>query len=252
MAEDKLAYKSNDLLIVGGYGLTFKLVMTNPRLSKSAKLVFCYICSYAGTDFTNLKAFPTRERMQEEIPMDKDIIGKSLNELKEWDLIQVEKGRNRNNIYFINLNPISYTEKIGIPKKSDIYIPRKSVVDIPKKSVSITNTTTNKKTNTAYTDSFEKFWALYPKKKEKQVAYKTFLKLMKNKVDVNVILDCTKQYNLSVKGTEEKYIKNASTFLNEDRYLDYMPIKKEVVNPQPAQKTEIDDLLEKEYEGEDE
>lgn len=84
-----------------------------------------------------------------------------------------------------------------------------------------------------YDPDFEKFWAEYPRKIEKQRAYRcwkirireglseglTMEGLVRDLVDAakNYAADCRKR------GTEERYIKHASTFLGPDRpYLDWI------------------------------
>ena len=52
------------------------------------------------------------------------------------------------------------------------------------------------KTNikTEYTSDFEAFWKEYPRKVSKQVAFKRWKKLMKEKVSFDLLMNCTRNY----------------------------------------------------------
>jgi hypothetical protein len=72
-----------------------------------------------------------------------------------------------------------------------------------------------------YSESFESFWSLYPKKVSKGQAEKTYGAMMKRGVGADSILSCLQNYMDEIRktGKEYQFIKNPSTFLN--NYLDY-------------------------------
>lgn len=72
----------------------------------------------------------------------------------------------------------------------------------------------------AFDIAFESFWTLYPKKKDKKPAKEKFKAAIK-KHDIQVVMDGTRDYakECEIKGREQKYIKNAATFLNQESYL---------------------------------
>jgi hypothetical protein len=76
----------------------------------------------------------------------------------------------------------------------------------------------NKKDINAHFDSF---WSMYPKKADKQRALLIFAKLVQ-KYEPEKIIEGAKSYSeqCRIEGTEKKYIKNASTFLNNKCFLD--------------------------------
>ena len=81
--------------------------------------------------------------------------------------------------------------------------------------------TINTKTNTKniYSESFQIFWKIYPRKINKKNAAKVF-----NKYDekhYKKIIYGAEQFALQSKNTEEKYIPHASSWLNGERWLDY-------------------------------
>jgi len=78
-----------------------------------------------------------------------------------------------------------------------------------------------KKPKRDYSDSFNNFWSLYPKKVSKGQAEKTYVAMMKRGVGADSILSCLQNYLDEIRktGKEYQFIKNPSTFLN--NYLDY-------------------------------
>jgi hypothetical protein len=76
-------------------------------------------------------------------------------------------------------------------------------------------------------DSFDEFWNSYPKKIGKKDAQRMWARIMKDGVSVAEILRAVKGYTIDLKKneTKEKYIKHPSTFLNEDRWRDYLNIE---------------------------
>jgi hypothetical protein len=79
-----------------------------------------------------------------------------------------------------------------------------------------------------YTADFEEFWKAYPKKKEKQYAFKAFLKAIK-KTDIEKIMSAVKEQKKTKEWIEEdgKYIKHPSTWLNKGCWDDKLTVDKE-------------------------
>lgn len=78
------------------------------------------------------------------------------------------------------------------------------------------------KRNNNYSHEFEEFWKVYPRKIEKKQAAKKFNSALK-RYTFEKIMEGTKQYAETLKRsrTEEQFIKHASTFLNNDSFLEY-------------------------------
>ncbi|MCM3455417.1 hypothetical protein M3685_15945 [Heyndrickxia oleronia] len=75
------------------------------------------------------------------------------------------------------------------------------------------------KENNIYSNEFEQFWILYPRKIDKKKAYKSFIKILKA-YSLDVILSGTEKYSKQVTGVEKKFIKHPSTFLNNESFID--------------------------------
>ncbi|MEK5058612.1 hypothetical protein BK126_03135 [Paenibacillus sp. FSL H7-0326] len=74
-----------------------------------------------------------------------------------------------------------------------------------------------------YTPEFEIFWNSYPRKIGKKECFKTW-KTVTKKEDPDVIIQCSQNYKkqCELRKTETQFIKHPKTFLNEERYKDYL------------------------------
>jgi hypothetical protein len=78
--------------------------------------------------------------------------------------------------------------------------------------------------------SFNEFWEIYPRKIGKFQAQKSFLKY--DEKHYSKIIYATKVFAQENINTEEKFIPHPTTYLNQQRYLDYVdkPIKNKTLN----------------------
>ncbi|WP_249310244.1 helix-turn-helix domain-containing protein [Bacillus sp. FJAT-49736] len=81
------------------------------------------------------------------------------------------------------------------------------------------NTTSNNTKEYIYSNEFEQFWSIYPRKVDKKKAYKSFKTAVKNH-SLEIILDGTQKYTKQVQNTDTKFIKHPTTFLNNDSFID--------------------------------
>lgn len=108
-----------------GYGILFKYPMLDPALTIEAKGIYCYICSYAGSDST---AFPGRERITSDLQMSKDSYYKHYQILLANDYIRVRqenRGGNSHgfakNIYEIVEHPRKFQAQPSEPAHAESY-----------------------------------------------------------------------------------------------------------------------------------
>lgn len=90
-----------------GFGNVYKKMMIDKRLSKNAKLIHCYFCSYAGSGDT---AFPSVSLICYHLELNEDTYYEHLLYLKAFGYITIEpnrdsKGKFKNNIYTIEQFP---------------------------------------------------------------------------------------------------------------------------------------------------
>ncbi|SFK05280.1 MULTISPECIES: helix-turn-helix domain-containing protein [unclassified Bacillus (in: firmicutes)] len=103
-----------------------------------------------------------------------------------------------------------------------------------------------KNVSESYSDEFEQLWKIYPKRIDKKQGYKSF-KAANKKHSFEIILFGVKGYGDYIKrnGTETKFVKHASTFFNNECYLEYVEQPKPPVQNEPRVATNfsIDNLL---------
>jgi hypothetical protein len=98
--------------------------------------------------------------------------------------------------------------------------------DDSKSTQSKVNKTKVKKINN-YTDQFENWWSYYPRQVEKKKSFNAFEKALVNH-SFEVLLNGAKGYADHIKksGTDEKFVKHPTTFLNGESFIDYQPKQK--------------------------
>ncbi|WP_128518923.1 helix-turn-helix domain-containing protein [Lacticaseibacillus paracasei] len=92
---------------------------------------------------------------------------------------------------------------------------------------------------------FEKLWKLYPKKIGKKpalAAYKRAMSRKKNPATNRQIQDGIVAYRqlINSKGTEKRFVKDGSTFFNQEAWNDYLEVVKEELDEQEARKPKFD------------
>ncbi|MES5423463.1 helix-turn-helix domain-containing protein [Lacticaseibacillus paracasei] len=109
------------------------------------------------------------------------------------------------------------------------------------------NTSINKNIRASSTleSDFEKLWKLYPKKIGKKpalAAYKRAMSRKKNPATNRQIQDGIVAYRqlIKSKGTEKRFVKDGSTFFNQEAWNDYLEVVKEELDEQEARKPKFD------------
>ena len=122
-------YRKNDDILKNGYGIVYKAVMTDERVSLTAKAIYAYLCSYSGSKGI---VFPSRARILSELNLSKNAYYKHFNQLVELDYIVIKKRKNflNRNQYVINDNPSTVATENGLKALGYGIIP-KSVMTNP-------------------------------------------------------------------------------------------------------------------------
>lgn len=90
-------------------------------------------------------------------------------------------------------------------------------------------------------DDFERLWKLYPNKKGKINAYKSYLKALKDKVTNEQIEDGINRYISYIKfeDVQPKYVKNGSTWFNQRCWDDDYTIHREINTNDIAKEVDV-------------
>ncbi|EPD09379.1 DnaD and phage-associated domain protein [Lacticaseibacillus paracasei subsp. paracasei Lpp70] len=109
------------------------------------------------------------------------------------------------------------------------------------------NTSINKNIRASSTleSDFEKLWKLYPKKIGKKpalAAYKRAMSRKKNPATNRQIQDGIVAYRqlINSKGTEKRFVKDGSTFFNQEAWNDYLEVVREERDEQETRKPKFD------------
>lgn len=103
----------------------------------------------------------------------------------------------------------------------------------------------NTRANGTLDSDFEKLWKLYPKKIGKKpalAAYKRAMSRKKNPATNRQIQDGIVAYRqlINSKGTDKRFVKDGSTFFNQESWNDYLEVVKEERDEQEARKPKFD------------
>lgn len=93
---------------------------------------------------------------------------------------------------------------------------------------------------------FTKFWNVYPRKDRRVEAMEAWVKIISNGAKTDELIAAAKQYAAKVKGTEIKFIKFPSNFLQNSVYRDYVPPPQQIIStPDPEPPTaDVDAAIE--------
>lgn len=146
---------------------------------------------------------------------------------------EIEKRYIRINAYPMLKNENTYTQKCEYP----------ILKNEQENNTSINNI--NTRANSTLESDFEKLWKLYPKKIGKKpalAAYKRVMSRKKNPATNRQIQDGIVAYRqlINSKGTEKQFIKDGSTFFNQESWNDYLEVIKEEQEEQQARKPKFD------------
>lgn len=146
---------------------------------------------------------------------------------------EIEKRYIRINAYPILKNENTYTQKCEYPILKNEQESNTSINNI------------NTRANSTLESDFEKLWKLYPKKIGKKPAFAAYKRAMtrkKNPATNRQIQDGIVAYRqlINSKGTEKQFIKDGSTFFNQESWNDYLEVIKEEQEEQQARKPKFD------------
>jgi hypothetical protein len=123
------------------------------------------------------------------------------------------------------ITPGDEKESRGVQGGENPPSPAASAVFVQPPTHEVANKPAKSKVQEAYTAEFEHFWAIYPRKLEKRAAYKAWRSRLKEGVKPDDLITAAQNYAKYCRqnGTDERFIKHASTFLGPSRpYEDYL------------------------------
>lgn len=220
------------------YTVIFNGCLQDARLSFKARGLLAYMLSMQdGWEFY------TKELVKHGVE-GIDAIQSALNELTNLGYLRRnrrrEKGKLRGQVWYVYDSPqpdnplvVEKPEQRHSKNENGSTTASAPQLDYPElANPSLISTNSNKESNTSISstttiikDNFEKLWKLYPNKKGKQAAFKHYRALAKKTKDPDFnkkIQDGIQAYKrwLVASNTEGQYIKQGSTFFNQESWDD--------------------------------
>ena len=215
-----------------------------PELSPSAELCFIIISDQIKRDMEKyekvcerraiagrLGGIKTQEKrkMEEEKEEEKDI---QANGSKSKQMVangsksyqKVAKGSKSKQMGSKSSKWVANQADIDIDNDIDNDIDIDNENDIAK-AIYINQKKTKQKKSESYSNDFESFWEIYPRKSDKGSAYKKYLTRLKDGWSPEQLLTAAKKYRAQILAnrTEQKYIKLCKTFLSDTTpFADYL------------------------------
>jgi DNA-binding transcriptional MocR family regulator len=192
-------------------------------LSPTKKLILVLLGNYADEKNT---CYPSHRHIADKVGL-KDTKGvqRTIKEFEDLGYLKIERrkneeGANTSNRYHLTIGEGSVTPR-------GVETPNPTVTQPP-------NTKDN--TKDIYSEKFEIFWRIYPRKIAKKSAYKSWSKFDEKHYDK--ILYGAQRFAEQSQKTEEKYIPHATTWLNQERWLDFFETDKYgcVIKAKPQKK----------------
>ena len=173
------------------------------------KLVLISLANYADDTNTCFPSFKTLVNITE---LSRSTIIRSIKDLEKRRLINIKER-------FVDINDSKrqtsnlYTLLVGFQNETTQY-----QNETPPSSSKELQLTSNKKP-IIYSDDFNNWWNLYPRKSgSKLKAYDSFLKITDKVINFDELYSYTVKYKNSVHGKDEKFIPHATTWLNQRRW----------------------------------
>tara|TARA_R110002153_G_scaffold209534_1_gene362116 strand:- start:10754 stop:11323 length:570 start_codon:yes stop_codon:yes gene_type:complete len=163
----------------------------------TTKLVLFILSNYADE---NGSCYPSEKKLGELVGVSDRQIRRCLTYLIKNGFITAQARSGTSNRYFLSMD-------------TDV---------LPLRTPTSSNTKDD--TKSIYSESFNIFWKMYPRKVGKYAAAVAFKKQIKN-IEIKELLKKVEQFTKEHTNTEERFIPHAQTWLNQKRYED---VKKEI------------------------
>ena len=199
-----------------------------PELSPSAELCFIIISDQIKRDMEKYEKVCERRAIAGRLGGIKTQEKRKMEEEKEEEKDIQAKGSkskqmgSKSSKWVANQADIDIDIDIDNDIDNDIDIDNEN--DIAK-AIYINQKKTKQKKSESYSNDFESFWEIYPRKSDKGSAYKKYLTRLKDGWSPEQLLTAAKKYKAQIiaNRTDQKYIKLCKTFLSDTTpFADYL------------------------------
>lgn len=187
-----------------------------PELSPSAELCFIIISDQIKRDMEKYEKVCERRAIAGRLGGIKTQEKRKMEEEKEEEKdIQANGSKSKQ---------MGSKSSKWVANQADIDIDIDNENDIAK-AIYINQKKTKQKKSESYSNDFESFWEIYPRKSDKGSAYKKYLTRLKDGWSPEQLLTAAKKYRAQILAnrTDQKYIKLCKTFLSDTTpFADYL------------------------------
>ncbi|OSX91566.1 helix-turn-helix domain-containing protein [Bacillus mycoides] len=220
----------------GGFFMIDNEVIDNGELDVYAFKTYAVIVRHANQKTKS--AFPSLNTIAKKVGCGKKKVIECIKILVERGYISKtlrrdDRGDNLSNLYHLLPTPSTSQKQGLVPEREQGSVLEKLKVVTEGNTIKTNCNKPELKENiqeedTDYSQSFEKLWEIYPKKIDKKLGYKSF-KMATKKHSIETICLGTQRYAQYIKGNsvETRYVKHATTFFNNECYLEYAELKKQ-------------------------
>ena len=173
-------------------------------LTPTKKFILVILANYCDEQGT---CYPSYKHLAKMVGLkDSGGVKKAIKEFEQLGLLRIENRLSQNGGYTSNRYYLTLGGSAETPR----------VIATPRERVPQPSNT--KEDTKEYNDAFQEFWKHYPRAVAKKHAYKSFLKF--DKKHWSKIVHGAKYFARLNEQTEERFIPHASTWLNQERWLD--------------------------------
>lgn len=179
------------------------------------KLVLLMLANYADQDY---KCFPSIKKLAALTECSPDTVRRAVHSLRNKGILEIkeryeafgDKKRQTSNIYILKV----HDSQFATPPPHEFAAP-----PLAKTQDHITNHINQLE----YTSTFLEFWKAYPRRpnSSKKDAFKKY-KIALQKIPQAKLLEATTNFAKTQINTDPQYIPHASTWLNQERYMDVL------------------------------
>ena len=176
------------------------------------KCILWILANYADQDFT---CFPSIKKIANMAECSESTARRSLHDLRKKSLIEI---RERYQAYGDKNRQTSNAYILKVDCQNETHPPFKLTPDPLSKS---SGDITNHNNQSIYTIAFDEFWSVYPRRpnSSKKDAFAKFKKAL-TKITALELIQITELFAKTMVNKDPQYIPHASTWLNQERYMD--------------------------------
>jgi hypothetical protein len=179
-------------------------------ISDRAVRLYAVLARYADSE--THKAYPSRGTLAERLRCSKASIDRAAQELVDSGAMKKKQRHNSSVVYTLQVSPPVTRGVLTSDEGGSSGVMRGVLT-----GDDLTRTTElEPKERELLNSKFDKFWAVYPKKTDKRLALKSFVKALKRET-LEPILDGAKRYR-DDPNRDDSFTKNPSTWLNADAW----------------------------------